>query len=58
MENIYYFEYYKAAKKMGLPQDIIMKIEKDVRNEFPDDKMMFELRVLRALKSRHWDQLT
>ncbi|MCK4825724.1 hypothetical protein KA005_58795 [bacterium] len=56
MENIEYFNYYKVASEIGITQDIIIKVEKDVKNEFPDDKMMYELHVLRALKSRYWEK--
>ena len=56
MENIEYFDYYKVASEMGIAQDIIIKVEKDVKREFPDDKMMYELHVLRALKSRYWEK--
>ncbi len=56
MENIEYFDYYKLASEMGIAKDIIIKVEKDVKKEFPDDKMMYELHVLRALKSRYWEK--
>ncbi len=56
MENIEYFDYYKVASEIGITQDIIIKVEKDVKKEFPDDKMMYELHVLRALKSRYWEK--
>ena len=56
MEDIKYFDYYKVAEEMAIPQDIIMKVENDVKKEFPDDKMMYELHVLRALKSRYWEK--
>ena len=56
MEDIEYFDYYKVAEEMAIPQDIVMKVENDVKNEFPDDKMMYELHVLRALKSRYWEK--
>jgi len=57
MENIEYFDYYKVAKEMGISKDIIEKVENDVKNEFPDDIMMYELHVLRALKSKYWDKV-
>ena len=56
MENIEYFDYYKVASEIGITQDIIIKVEKDVKKEFPDDKMMYELYVLRTLKSRYWEE--
>ena len=56
MEDIEYFDYYKVAEEMAIPQDIVMKVENDVKNEFPDDKMMYEIHVLRALKSKYWEK--
>ena len=56
MGDIEYFDYYKVAEEMVIPQDIVMKVENDVKNEFPDDKMMYELHVLRALKSKYWEK--
>jgi len=56
MEDIEYFDYYKVAEEMAIPQDIVMKVENDVKNEFPDDKMMCELHILRALKSKYWEK--
>ncbi len=56
MEEIEYFDYYKVVEEMAIPKDIVMKVENDVKNEFPDDKMMYELHVLRALKSRYWEK--
>lgn len=54
MKQIQYFDYKKVAREMGLPVPILKRIEKEVKNEFPSDKMMFELHVLRAVKSRYW----
>ena len=56
MEDIEYFDYYKAAEEMLIPQEIVTRVENDVKNEFPDDKMMYELHVLRALKSKYWEK--
>ncbi|GAH40028.1 unnamed protein product [marine sediment metagenome] len=56
MEEIEYFDYYKVAEEMAIPKDIVIKVENDVKSEFPDDKMMYELHVLRALKSRYWEK--
>ncbi len=56
MEDIEYFDYYRVAEEMAIPKDIVRKVENDVKNEFPDDKMMYELHVLRALKSKYWEK--
>lgn len=39
---------------MNMPDVILRKIERDIKKEFPLDKMMFELHVLRAIKSGYW----
>jgi hypothetical protein len=55
MEKIEYFDYQKVAREMKVPDEILKKIEKEVKQEFPKDKMMYELHVLRALRSRYWE---
>ena len=32
----------------------LKKIEKEAKEEFPNDKMMYELHVLRAVRSKYW----
>ena len=54
MENIEYFNYPKVAKQMKIPAALIKRIEKEVKKEFPNDKMMYELHVLRAMRSKLW----
>ena len=54
MENIEYFNYPKVAKEMKVPAALIKRIEKEVKKEIPDDKMMYELHVLRAMRSKFW----
>jgi hypothetical protein len=39
-----------------VPGAILKKIEKEVKEEFPKDKMMYELHVLRALRSKYWEK--
>lgn len=56
MEKIEYFDYYKVAKEMKVPDAILRKIEKEVKAEFPKDKMMYELHVLRAVRSKYWQK--
>jgi hypothetical protein len=56
MEKIEYFDYRKVAKEMNVPNAILKKIEKEVKDEFPKDKMMYELHVLRALRSKYWQK--
>ncbi|MFP3908581.1 MAG: hypothetical protein ACOC5L_04835 [Halobacteriota archaeon] len=40
----------KKSKELGVPVDVYNKLE-EVRTEFPDDDMMFELHLLRALET-------
>ncbi|MBI5043991.1 MAG: hypothetical protein HZC10_09255 [Nitrospirae bacterium] len=54
MKKIEYFDYQKVARDMKMPLSILKKIEKEVKSEFPKDKMMYELHVLRAIKSGYW----
>ena len=54
MENIEYINYPKVAKEMKVPAALIKRIEKEVKKEFPNDKMMYELHVLRAMRSEFW----
>ena len=56
MEKIEYFDYQKVARQMKVPNPILKKIEKEVKEEFPKDKMMYELHVLRALRSKYWQK--
>ena len=56
MEKIEYFDYQKVAKEMNIPNTTLKKIEKEVKKEFPTDRMMYELHVLRALRSRYWEK--
>jgi hypothetical protein len=45
------FDYKSAAKDMQIPSEVMLRIENEVQNEFPDDKMLKELHILRALNS-------
>ena len=56
MKKIDYFDYRKVAREMKVPDVILKKIEKEVKAEFPKDKMMYELHVLRALRSKYWQK--
>ena len=40
-----------AFKKSGLSRDEIEKIKREVRSEFPNDEMMYELHIIRILKA-------
>jgi hypothetical protein len=56
MEKIEYFDYMQVARKMRIPDSVLKKIEREVKKEFPSDKMMYELHVLRAVRSKYWQK--
>jgi hypothetical protein len=56
MEKIEYFDYQKVAKEMNVPDNTLKEIEEEVKKEFPKDKMMYELHVLRAVRSKYWQK--
>jgi hypothetical protein len=56
MKKIEYFDYQKVARDMKVPAPVLKKIEKEVKFDFPKDKMMYELHVLRAIKSKYWEK--
>jgi hypothetical protein len=45
------FNYQSVADRFGIPNTIVEKIVKETRREIPNDNMIMELHVLRALKS-------
>jgi hypothetical protein len=45
------FNYQSVADKFKIPDNIVKKIVKEIREEIPNDNMIMELHVLRALKS-------
>jgi hypothetical protein len=57
MEKIEYFDYQKVAKEMNVSDATLRKIEREVKAEFPKDKMMYELHVLRAIRSKYWQKM-
>lgn len=52
-----YFDYPKVAQRMHVPKNVLKRIEREVKDEFPADRMMYELHVLRAVKSRYWQRI-
>jgi len=54
MLKIEYFDYLKVAREYHVPHEILATILKETRTEFAKDKMMFELHVMRAIKSLYW----
>lgn len=43
------FDYEAVARRLGVESQDLDRICRRVRQEFPDDEMLFELHVLRAL---------
>ncbi len=43
------FDYRAAAQRAGIADEDVARLCQVVRDEFPDDEMMFELHVLRAV---------
>ena len=44
------FDYRSIAESRGMPDDVLSAIEEEARAEFPQDFMMMELHILRAVK--------
>ena len=45
------FDIDKAIKESKMPIKEIQKLESEIRKEFPSDRMMYELHLIRALDS-------
>lgn len=45
------FDYITASRKMDIPSDVVHRLEEEARKEFPQDEMMVELHVVRALNA-------
>ena len=41
----------KVIKKISISKKELQKLEKEIKQEFPNDRMMYELHLLRALSS-------
>jgi hypothetical protein len=56
MEKIEYFDYQKLAREMRMPRVVLKRVEREVKKDFPSDRMMYELHVLRAVRSGYWQK--
>ena len=56
MKKLEYFDYRKVATEIKVPDNVLREIEDEVKKEFPHDRMMYELHVLRAIKSKYWQK--
>ena len=45
------FDISKAIKESKIPKLEIKRLEMEIKREFPKDKMMYELHLIRALSS-------
>jgi hypothetical protein len=50
MENLM-FDYRVLGEDLSVPAEILHKFEEEASNEFPFDKMLMEIHVLRAVKA-------
>jgi hypothetical protein len=46
-----FFDYVSAANRAGIPRQALEKLREYFHAEFPDDEMMAELHLLRAVLS-------
>lgn len=47
----YLFDVERIANESGLLNEVIERIKEEVRKEFPNDEMMCELHLMRAIES-------
>ncbi len=45
------FDVERKYKELGVPKEVFTKLREEIRQEFPNDEMMFELHLIRALRS-------
>jgi hypothetical protein len=50
MENVM-FDYRSLGEALAVPPEIVQQFEQEARNEFPFDKMLMEIHILRAVKA-------
>ena len=46
-----YFQYWRLAQRLELTPDLVHRLVEEARDEFPDDEMLAELHIIRALKA-------
>jgi len=56
MKKTDYFDYQRVAKETKAPPAVLKEIEQEVKKDFPSDRMMYELQLLRAVKSKYWER--
>lgn len=50
MENVIFFDTDKVAAELRISRDEYSTLKISVREEFPEDEMMYQLHLLRALR--------
>jgi hypothetical protein len=45
----HYFDYERVAAELRVAPDELAELEREVRDQYPHDQMLFELRMLRTL---------
>lgn len=50
MENVIFFDTDKVAAELRISRDEYSTLKTSVREEFPEDEMMYQLHLLRALR--------
>lgn len=51
-----YFDIEKAIKGSKIPENVLQAIKTEAKAEFQHDIMMYELHILRAIKSKFWEK--
>lgn len=46
----------KAMAESGLPQDVLDEIVREAREDYHDDEMLFELRVIRSISAEIYER--
>lgn len=47
------FDINKAIKSSGLSKKEVVHLEKEIKKDYPRDQMLYELHMIRALKTRN-----
>lgn len=50
------YDIEKAMAESGLPQDVLDEIVRDAREDYQDDEMLFELRVIRSISAEIYNR--
>jgi len=46
-----YFQYQRLAQRLELTPELVHRLVHEARDEFPDDEMLAELYIIRALRA-------